>query len=121
MKQCNQCQVKMFDGAKGCGICGSNDVTQLTPIRKPKRERKFSPKIKKETNEEYDVSQGSKYLGSGVRQVGAMSFEVTSKSGNKKYEINLNKMRDHKGDCMGYRYKQDCNHLERLRECGIKV
>lgn len=35
MKECNQCKVKMFDGAKGCGVCGSNDVTLLTPIRKP--------------------------------------------------------------------------------------
>lgn len=35
MKQCNKCKVKMFDGVKNCGVCGSDNMTQLTPIKKP--------------------------------------------------------------------------------------
>lgn len=35
MKLCNKCQIKMFDGVKNCGVCGSDDLKQLTPIIKP--------------------------------------------------------------------------------------
>jgi len=54
------------------------------------------------------------------------TFQVSSKSDptQKSYFIDIHDPRQHKRDCLGFRFAKGgklCNHLKRLKEAGLKV
>lgn len=123
MKQCTSCGVTMFDKVTSCGTCNSSDLKQMTPLTQVLVVRTKAKKVVR--NVIHRKSRGTyaqQKASANVTKLSPTLYEVRSKTNaNKSYVINLNDMRDHKGDCLGYRYKQDCNHLKQLREIGVDV
>ena len=108
MKECNGCKETMFDGATMCGICRSEDFNQLT-IQKPKPKKESKPFFKRAKTPKVDYDTMTDV------------YRVKSNSSNKTYEIDINDLKKHKGDCLGYRYNQNCKHLDELRQQGVAV
>ncbi len=59
----------------------------------------------------------------GIAQIDDTTFQISSKSNPdaKSYVIDLNNLRSHKGECLGYRYNKECNHIKRLKSAGVKI
>ncbi len=123
MKQCSECKVTMFDGAMECGVCNCSDLINLTPPKKVTK-AKIVP-TKQHMNMDLQKQQIANLVNinsDDVTYLDHKRYEVKSKSNpNITYIVDLNNMKDHKGKCLGYRYSQNCNHLEKLRQAGVAV
>lgn len=58
-----------------------------------------------------------------IAKIDETTYQINSKSNpnGKSYIVDINHLKDHKGECLGFRFNQDCNHLKRLRKAGIDI
>lgn len=58
-----------------------------------------------------------------IAKIDNTTYQVNSKSNpnGKSYIIDINDLRAHKGECLGFRYNPDCNHMKRLRKAGVNI
>lgn len=58
-----------------------------------------------------------------IARIDSHTYQINSKSNpnGKSYIIDVNYLNDHKGECLGYRFYQTCNHIKRLKKAGVEI